>query len=800
MRPAGTGPAEEMKMNDRDTIIRPNRRAARVDCRLVVLGLLAFGAATARADIVCDDPNDGVTPPIPTDVCLAAGDADMPRRYIGISNDSDCPTAMGWSVEPLFGAGPKPDALKPFCLYTVVSLEPPAEPPPAPVCPQAGCLSRLDADSLAAAPMGGPVQQLEGFVWELLRSHFKTEAEGIAPLGATPAPVRVAVIDTEPSGANQDRNGPGLSAHGFSLLAMLRELACPAAGPCGIELASQLGLPRELCSTTPGSSCPCAGDPARSCMADPSTGGYVGSISDIAVAIRNAVVNFESGSAQRLVINLSLGWNPVFGGADVSNGPAGVQAVYAALEDASCRGALVFAAAGNRDSGPVQAQGPIYPGGWETEPAPSLTACQDILFPTAVPDTGDFPQGGAYRPLVNAVGSVSHDDAPLLARIGGEPRLVAFADHAVAATGIDLVPPVLDPTAMLTGTSVASAVVSAAAAAAWHFRPNAPPHVLLQTLYASGKDLGRTADFCIGGAGCGLETRRIGVCPAVERACDLFPGTPCPAIDCGSPPGVAPDIDTFAIDSAFDTAIDVAIPDLVESMDVDACRTDYKLHWLSGPEPTNPCPQLQFYGVQVTPWADGQPAGQVCETCTGTFRSPGKAFVEVKDDFAGQLTDVTLICGNDAYRADAVLTAGDRLRFREIPEPCETENVAISYRVAGTGSAASVYSTVLLVLDADDDGVVDGADNCILIANADQRDTDGDGIGNLCDPDLEGDDCRINFGDLAAMKAAFLSEPGDEDWNPNADFDGNDKVNFADLIVMRQFFLLPPGPSATGCD
>jgi len=35
--------------------------------------------------------------------------------------------------------------------------------------------------------------------------------------------------------------------------------------------------------------------------------------------------------------------------------------------------------------------------------------------------------------------------------------------------------------------------------------------------------------------------------------------------------------------------------------------------------------------------------------------------------------------------------------------------------------------------DDDDDGVLDGADNCPLIGNADQHDEDGDGDGDVCD-------------------------------------------------------------------
>lgn len=43
------------------------------------------------------------------------------------------------------------------------------------------------------------------------------------------------------------------------------------------------------------------------------------------------------------------------------------------------------------------------------------------------------------------------------------------------------------------------------------------------------------------------------------------------------------------------------------------------------------------------------------------------------------------------------------------------------------------------LLDADADGVPDGSDNCPNVANADQRDTDGDGQGNACDPDDDND-------------------------------------------------------------
>ncbi len=90
--------------------------------------------------------------------------------------------------------------------------------------------------------------------------------------------------------------------------------------------------------------------------------------------------------------------------------------------------------------------------------------------------------------------------------------------------------------------------------------------------------------------------------------------------------------------------------------------------------------------------------------------------------------------------------------------------------------------------DFDGDGVADALDNCIGTYNPAQRDTDLDGIGNYCDPDLN-QDCGVNFGDLAAFKALFLTA------DPNADFDGDGSVNFGDLAIMKKHFLVGPGPA-----
>jgi hypothetical protein len=90
--------------------------------------------------------------------------------------------------------------------------------------------------------------------------------------------------------------------------------------------------------------------------------------------------------------------------------------------------------------------------------------------------------------------------------------------------------------------------------------------------------------------------------------------------------------------------------------------------------------------------------------------------------------------------------------------------------------------------DADGDGVADAEDNCLLIANPDQRDTDGDLFGNRCDPDFDGNGL-VNLLDLAYFRSVFFTN------DPDADFDGSGLVNLVDLGVLRTFFFKPPGPT-----
>ena len=101
------------------------------------------------------------------------------------------------------------------------------------------------------------------------------------------------------------------------------------------------------------------------------------------------------------------------------------------------------------------------------------------------------------------------------------------------------------------------------------------------------------------------------------------------------------------------------------------------------------------------------------------------------------------------------------------------------------------------VADRDGDGVEDARDNCRDIPNPDQRDTDGDGFGNACDPDLDNDgvvstrdsgDGRSDLGRIAHAKSTGY-------YIPDCDLDGDGKVDDRDYERAGLFAELPPGPS-----
>ena len=102
----------------------------------------------------------------------------------------------------------------------------------------------------------------------------------------------------------------------------------------------------------------------------------------------------------------------------------------------------------------------------------------------------------------------------------------------------------------------------------------------------------------------------------------------------------------------------------------------------------------------------------------------------------------------------------------------------------------------LFALDNDLDGIDDSQDNCLLIANPPQRDTNQNGFGNACDGDLDGDGI-IDWDDINRTYW-FFGVLGDTAYNPDADINGDDQVNATDagLINVMMNTQGVPGPSA----
>jgi len=90
--------------------------------------------------------------------------------------------------------------------------------------------------------------------------------------------------------------------------------------------------------------------------------------------------------------------------------------------------------------------------------------------------------------------------------------------------------------------------------------------------------------------------------------------------------------------------------------------------------------------------------------------------------------------------------------------------------------------------DIDGDGVDDSIDNCKTEPNADQRDTNGDGYGNICDPDLNNDGL-VTVTDFLILRGVLNTDDAD------ADLNGDSLVTVTDFLILRSGLNQPPGPS-----
>ncbi len=122
-------------------------------------------------------------------------------------------------------------------------------------------------------------------------------------------------------------------------------------------------------------------------------------------------------------------------------------------------------------------------------------------------------------------------------------------------------------------------------------------------------------------------------------------------------------------------------------------------------------------------------------------------------------------------------------------------NLQLVTRLVIFSTLLTLGSTVYAGSDTDGDGIFDLVDNCILVFNPGQEDTDLDSFGNFCDGDFDQNGI-VNLTDLALMRQSFFAMLGDAGYDPDVDMNSDGNINFPDLQLLKTGFLQPPGPSA----
>lgn len=561
----------------------------------IAMGVGLLGAAACSSE--------GGSEPV-SEVELAAGPAcpTLEAIYQRPATWGVCPVIPGWSEAPLF-ANTTTASLTRWCRYTYTGGGTPDFVALSMALKNAtGSSVPAEPDCPVVAPLGlADVPEVYGPMVE----NFERQASRLAPLPSGSARIRVAVIDTAARpfwSSDSDTYG-----HGRAVGRVIQELACPPGGFCASEIDNWLGLPL-----------------VKPYVTNHEQGGYFGTRGQLARAIVDAVDDWAADYAAspknvppRLILNLSVGWTPEHGGADGKKMPAPARAVFDALSHASCYGALNIAASGNHSGG--TSTGPMLPGGWEIRPAP--TDCVGPYGKLKTPyEFGPTP--GTYAPLVHAASSVNGLDHPSpTTRPGGLSRLVAYGTSVVTTDWRSAA----GRTMILSGTSMAAAIASGAAAAAWSYRPDWTADQVMEHVYAkavplvSGEPTGdRKTDFCLGSVSCWSHAlKRVSVCDAAVEAFHAAGGSGAPKCQtieahAGSPPLLPHDLTPYY------------------------------------PMPTTgglPCSSPSDCGIGgdtflLTPWVDPQPIAG-CDACVLLLE--GMAYIDLVNPGFEAITNVTVV-------------------------------------------------------------------------------------------------------------------------------------------------------------
>jgi hypothetical protein len=428
-------------------------------------------------------PQDRWQPPC-TELCLET------RRVSAKPVEGECKPEDGWSSSRIDVGGGKG-----FCVYDWIAAQPEA----------------LDAVEAVHAGHGGwpgqPPDRLppatepdcrvepsapdrtDALVTEFGARRTTVEQHGtiVGSDAAATHPVMVAVVDTAPR-----RRASARGAHGRAMASIVMDVACGSTASCPRTVETFLGLPRRV------------GSPDYH-----EDGGFYGYQSDLAEGIAAAVAEWTARADQpKLVINLSVGWEPACGGAS--------EIVRHAIAAATEQGALVLAAAGNRRIGSC-VTGPTEPGAWAAQRTSA---------------------GRETSALLHAITPVDDRLADLVtSRPGSNMRV---ATHAFMITTTDE-GAVLGP---YSGSSVATAVASGIAALVWSRRPELDAQKVMELVWQSGAV--RPADPSTPSSPSVLadvyppgtlerDQHVVTACKALELAACWGTSTPCPSLACAMP-------------------------------------------------------------------------------------------------------------------------------------------------------------------------------------------------------------------------------------------------------------------------
>ncbi|MEO1229683.1 MAG: S8/S53 family peptidase, partial [Myxococcota bacterium] len=382
---------------------------------------------------------------------------------------------------------------------------------------------------------------------------------------------------------------------------------------CAAEVTTKLAMPlrRQNGSST--------------IIYDPAQGGWLGRASDIASATHRGLHDaLRRSGPGRIIINLSLGWDGAWGGAlagGVSSLSLGQQMVYAALEEAACQEALVVAAVGN-SAGYGSDGGPAYPAAWEKELAPTSARCAAFGL------GGSGAPGGVYRPLLYAASAVDGQDQPLPSqRPGSLTRFAAPGGHVAISYGGW-------SSTLYTGTSMASAVVSAAAAVAWGYDPSLRPDQVMDLVHVAGANLATAPELCLGNACGGMNVKRVSLCATVRRSCNAT--NACGPVLCPARPPGRDDRPT-----GIDYSVPVGTTYLYRnatSFNPPAPCTG-SVYAINSSSLDSACPFDEFLSRHVAPFGVPQPPINGCPNCGMNQNS---VEIGVSDDVSGTLDDAVL--------------------------------------------------------------------------------------------------------------------------------------------------------------